>query len=236
MQNLPKKVVPEHHAFLWSKYANAYTSTVKNFIEFLNAQHRTSMPECLYEFHKLRIENVEVPKDMAKVTKWMDRFFEANNICPIRFYCTAVIVANQALPKLNCLVLKGPVNTFKSTMIRTILDGTSHVPMTRTQNSNQFYLQSCLSVDYIIWEEPTIVPANVNEWKLLLEGAPVQVSVKNSQDEMLQRTPFFITTNNALGYWLSTVAVQLFPVTANERLNAISIGVVYQTLDWFVKA
>jgi hypothetical protein len=90
-------------------------------------------------------------------------------------------------------------------MIRTKLDGTSHVPMTRTQNSNQFYLQSCLSVDYIIWEEPTIVPANVNEWKLLLEGAPVQVSVKNSQDEMLQRTPFFITTNNALGYWLSTL-------------------------------
>jgi hypothetical protein len=67
-----KKVVPEHHAFLWSKYANAYTSTVTNFIEFLNAQHRTSMPECLYEFHKLRIENVEAPKDMAKVTKWMD--------------------------------------------------------------------------------------------------------------------------------------------------------------------
>jgi hypothetical protein len=61
-----KKVVPEHHAFLWSKYANAYTSTVKKFMEFLNAQHRTSMPECIYEFHKLRIGD-DVPNDMDKV-------------------------------------------------------------------------------------------------------------------------------------------------------------------------
>jgi hypothetical protein len=65
------------------------------------------MPECLYEFHKLRIENVEAPKDMAKVTKWMDRFFEANNICPIRFYCTAVIVANQGTTKTKLSCFKG---------------------------------------------------------------------------------------------------------------------------------
>ena len=44
-----------------------------------------------------------------------------------------------------------------------------------------------------------ITTNNAQDWKLILEGAPIKVCVKNQPDEILERTPFFITTNHDLG-------------------------------------
>ncbi|QQP40549.1 Uncharacterized protein FKW44_014634, partial [Caligus rogercresseyi] len=106
------------------------------------------------------------------------------------------------IPKVNAFVLQGPTNCFKSTLFRLLFDGLNFTPMTRTAGNNNFYLQSCLNKDYIIWEEPMVTTTDINEWKLLLEGAPVKASVK-SPDSILKRTPFFITTNHSLSKWIS---------------------------------
>lgn len=77
--------------------------------------------------------------------------------------------------------------------------------MTRANGSNQFWLQGCLHQQYTLWEEPTIAPTDANDWKLLLEGADIKIAVKNQPDDILTRTPFFITTNHRLGKWISDV-------------------------------
>ena len=43
---------------------------------------------------------------------------------------------------------------------------------------------------------------DVEDWKLLLEGAPITVSVKYQPDAVLERTPFFITTNEPVEKWI----------------------------------
>uniref|UniRef100_A0A0K2VKZ4 Parvovirus non-structural protein 1 helicase domain-containing protein n=1 Tax=Lepeophtheirus salmonis TaxID=72036 RepID=A0A0K2VKZ4_LEPSM len=115
------------------------------------------------------------------------------------------MIADKELPKVNAFILHGPTNCFKSTIFRLLFDGLNITPMTRTAGNNNFYLQSCLNEDYIIiiWEEPMLTMADINEWKLLLEGAPVKASIKNGPDSLLTRTPFFITTNHSLSKWIS---------------------------------
>ena len=75
--------------------------------------------------------------------------------------------------------------------------------MTRTGNNNQFWLQSVLGSDAALWEEPLISQNDVNDWKLLMEGAPIKACVKNSDDEILERTPIFTTTSERIGKWVS---------------------------------
>jgi len=38
--------------------------------------------------------------------------------------------------------------------------------------------------------------------KLLLEGSPIKVCAKTEQDEIMERTPFFLTSNELLGKWV----------------------------------
>ena len=75
--------------------------------------------------------------------------------------------------------------------------------MTRSGRNNQFWLQSIVGQSYALWEEPTITLLDVNDWKLLLEGAEIKISIKNQPDDILSRTPFFITSNNDITKWIN---------------------------------
>ncbi|XP_071750012.1 uncharacterized protein [Lepeophtheirus salmonis] len=113
-----------------------------------------------------------------------------SNIDKNEFYTRLCMIANKELPKVNAFILHGPTNCFKSTIFRLLFDGLNITPMTRTAGNNNFYLQSCLNEDYIIWEEPMLTMADINEWKLLLEGAPVKASIKNGPDSFLHELHF----------------------------------------------
>lgn len=99
----------------------------------------------------------------------------------------------------------GPTNSFKSTMIRMLLQGTNYKTLARLgKNTRLPSLQPCLDADYILWEEPVITRLNVQEVKLILEGASLDIPVKGGGEETLDRRPCFITTNHSLGKFCST--------------------------------
>ena len=134
---------------------------------------------------------------------WLDALFDENNIYGSSFFKKIFLIADKKHPKLNGFILEGPTNCFKSNLLRLLFQGLNITPMTRSGRNNQFWLQSIVGQSYALWEEPTITLLDVNDWKLLLEGAEIKISIKNQPDDILSRTPFFITSNNDITKWIN---------------------------------
>ena len=75
--------------------------------------------------------------------------------------------------------------------------------MTRDGNQGPFMYQNLLDKSVCIDEETDIVPQNEQTRKLIMEGATIEVPVKNQDNAKLHRIPMFISTNHSLGKWIS---------------------------------
>lgn len=70
-----------------------------------------------------------------------------------------------------------------------------------TSNGYQFFYQDCVNKPVIFFEEPNLIPEAAQKFKLVAEDEPTFVSMKNKEDELLQRIPVIITTNNPIWKW-----------------------------------
>ena len=131
-----------------------------------------------------------------KAMAWLHKLFDANNLDPALFWIDLQRVADKELLKMNGFAIIGPPNCFKSQILWLLFEPLHVTPMTHTGNGNHFWLQSVLYQPLCLYEEPLITPQDVQDWKLLLEGAPFKVAVKNQPDDILECTPFFITSNH----------------------------------------
>ena len=184
-ENIMGKLGPNHHPH------------TNDLITHLNRAYKRELPPSLEG--KLQVYHANKPPTSPSVLHWLTKLFEKNSIDPAQLWNDIQNVADKKLVKRNALVLRGPTNCFKSQLFRLLLQPLNIVPMTRSGNQNHFWLQSLLDQDFCLWEEPMITKNNAQDWKLILEGAPIKVCVKNQPDEILERTPFFITTNHSLG-------------------------------------
>lgn len=190
----------EVHEYLWCNLGLSWKSHIGDIMNILNKDANRRAPPLIKD-KLFELYGTEVPDE--RIQSWLKGLFERNNVEKAEFLAGFCMVADKKHPKINGFVLEGPTNCFKSNILRLLFRDLSVTPMTRTNGSNQFWLQGCLHQSYALWEEPTISPQDVNDWKLLLEGAEIKISVKNQPDDILSRTPFFITTNHRLGKWIS---------------------------------
>ncbi len=196
---LMPKITLDEHGTLWNWFGPGWKTNIIDLMGILNMEYKITKSGD----YKTIVENNVTLNENKEVNEWLDKFFIQQGINPKKFFKDFQDIFNQKHIKINCLMIEGPTNAFKTTMLRLLLDGMNYTPMTRNAEGNTFYLQSCLTQDMIVWEEPTITPNTVNDWKLLLGGEPIKVSIKNQPDEIMERKPFFITSNNNPQKWIS---------------------------------
>lgn len=109
----------------------------------------------------------------------------------------------RRLPKVNCMMIVGPSCAGKSFIEQAIC--TCFLNIGYLENWNKFVNTSfpfmdCVNRRVIIWNEAQVTGDNTQREsvKLLMEGAPMCVNVKNQDHTYLSRTPLIITTNNRL--------------------------------------
>lgn len=103
---------------------------------------------------------------------------------------------------MNCLILEGPTGSGKSLTLNGILSKLNTAIMTRSGDATQFYYQNLLGKTYAMFEEPRIGIQRVDDYKLLLEGATMEIDVKHNEPEKLERIPIFISTNKPIDFWV----------------------------------
>lgn len=130
---------------------------------------------------------------------WIQTLFALNDINLIKFLSTFVIIQDKLLNKQNSFVIQGPTNTSKSTILTNMLAPIEPTVLMRLGDQGTFYFQNARNTPAILFEEPTITPATVNNFKLLMGGEKTATDVKNQNAQEIPRTPCYFTTNIDLG-------------------------------------
>lgn len=126
----------------------------------------------------------------------LNNLFRENNIDPIEF-CKAV---NDVLlcvhEKKNTLLLVGPPSTGKTLIARMICDNFICAYVNNHNSENEFYLSCFLNKTLVLCEELLVTPATCEDFKSILGGAPLLISKKYNDKQILTRTPVIITSNH----------------------------------------
>ena len=177
---------------------------INSVVEAMNTDFNRDQPQkMLQTWFDIHTSAGSFTPNIPEVNQWWSNLFDMNMINPIEFLTKFFAIGDKRDHKKNAFILQGPTNCGKSMLFRLLTEGMSITPMTRDNGKNAFWLQSCLDDKFILYEEPMIAPENVNTWKLLLEGAPVKAQIKNQPDAIMERKPFFITTNDNIGTWIN---------------------------------
>ena len=137
------------------------------------------------------------PKEEGK--DWFKKLFEINNIDPVLFLAWFTAICDKKFPKKNTFVVRGPPDCGKSLIVNTLLENYPSARIGRQGELTPFYLQNLTQKPIGILEEPRIIDTFAEDMKLLLGGEPLEVACKNAENELLKRTPIFITTNRQVG-------------------------------------
>ena len=177
---------------------------INSVVEAMNTDFNRDQPQRMFQtWFDIHTSAGGFTPNIPEVNQWWSNLFDMNLINPIEFLTKFFAIGDKLDHKKNAFILQGPTNCGKSMLFRLLTEKMSITPMTRDNGKNAFWLQSCLDDKFILYEEPMIAPENVNTWKLLLEGAPVKAQIKNQPDAVMERKPFFITTNDNIGTWIN---------------------------------
>lgn len=189
---LERQLTTEEYEDLYGLYQANWQSSAKQII-------RNKTASRIAEIQQNGMNNwffgLEEKEPNEATTKWLDEFWEANKIKPEEFLTWFFAIGNKTIPKVNTLTIQGPSNCGKSMITNLILESYPSARLGRQGELTPFYLQSAATKPIIIFEEPRIIETTVDDMKLLLGGEPMEIAVKNNENEHLQRTPVYITTN-----------------------------------------
>lgn len=106
--------------------------------------------------------------------------------------------------KKNTFILQGIPNAGKSHFAQAIWQ--SFTIHTRLLPDGIFTFANLINSDCALWEEPLIIPDNIDMCKLALEGQKnISVAIKNQASKQLtKRVPIFITTNKDISTYCSS--------------------------------
>ena len=147
----------------------------------------------------LKSQPCKVPEHEAKQSRlFFDRWFEAQNISPIDFFASVILIGDKLLHKYNALLLRGCSNSGKSLLMRLIVQGYPIALIGRSGETSSFYLQPLLKKTAALFEEARITPATIDDFKLVFGGEDLDINVKGAPHEKLSRRPCFLTCNHSL--------------------------------------
>jgi len=193
----------------WEHIFNTYTKSYRTyFIPLIRRRsivRRQREQEISLLDHLTRFTENEEAESAGDgtITEWIEHVFcKQQNISIEELLASFVLVYDKTIHKRNTLCIIGKSNAGKSLIVNAILRPFSKAFITRSGDATQFHLQNLLNKTIGIFEEPKISPTTVDDFKLLLGGEEMEISVKNQDHELLPRIPIFITTNNVLTQWV----------------------------------
>ncbi len=193
-----KNLTPDERKALLVKFGVTYKRYFSSFADIArdNSTYQKSLPTGLSKHLGRLLHDGQACRPSLENCVWMADLFRANGVDPKQFWTDVQLIADRKDAKKNGFVLTGPINCFKSQVLR-LLFGPLKIP---TQAGNgrpyyKFWLQSLLYQPICLYEEPRITKATAEVWKQLLSGTAVSVAVKRQPDSLLERTPFFIVTS-----------------------------------------
>lgn len=158
--------------------------------------------ELLKEFEPLSEDHrfYNIPTSMRIFEQWIKH----HNIDRDKFLADTFAVLTQKKPKINCIVLEGVSNAGKSYIMRGLKYISHSYGEIHAGDTNAFQFSNCINTNIIYIDEPRISPEIAEQMKLVMEGCPTKVKVKNRDDEILKRTPIVMTTNSPVWKWCGT--------------------------------
>jgi Parvovirus non-structural protein NS1 len=142
---------------------------------------------------------MSIQQSINLIHKWC-----AENNFPIQTLLADIFdVLERKCPKINTFCLHGPPNCEKSYLMRSLIAWFPFFGEAIGGGASYAFLwQDCVDTAVIFIEEPYITPAEVEQFKLVFEGAETHVHVKNKGDALLQPTPVIVTCNNLPWRWV----------------------------------
>lgn len=122
--------------------------------------------------------------------------FKNNHINIGEFAKAVHDVLNCVDEKKNCLRLIGCSNSCK-TLIASCIAAPFITSYVNNHNSeNEFYLSAFLNKTLALCEELFVTTATAEDFKSILGGAPLNISKKYNEKQILTRTPVIVTSNH----------------------------------------
>ncbi len=147
--------------------------------------------------HKACGRYYDIPESMCKLRG----ICVYNSLDMCHFVERVRLVGDKIRAKKNMLVLQGPPNSCKSYIVRSIIAVFRFYGEIQSGSSYNFLYNDCVGKNAIIYEEPVLDPVAIEKFKLISEGSPTYVPVKNQGDRMIKRTPIFVTTNKNIWHY-----------------------------------
>lgn len=118
-------------------------------------------------------------------------------------------------PKINTFALQGPPNAGKTFILKSLLPWFRWYGEIRLDAQGYaFAFENAVDVGIIYIDEPVISPVAVEQMKLLMGGEETHVKCKNIGDQLVQKTPVFMTHNGDLARFVSSID----KAAMNERM------------------
>lgn len=125
------------------------------------------------------------------------RLFTVNNVNPVHFAESLKKVLNEEHPKVNTLKIYGSPNSGKSLIGQLIASVFISCYCNNHGSENEFFLSNFLNKALILCEELYVTQATSEDFKSVLGGAPIDISKKFQEKQILSRTPVIVTSNHS---------------------------------------
>lgn len=186
---------------VFTTYGHSYRHYFMPLIRRFHIQRSIDEKNRTYKQHVYKMAASD-KRANPRAVQWLFEWFALQGVDIFEFVSNFEAIVDRKIKRQNTFCIQGPSNAGKSTIINLMLDGYSKAFVTRCGDANQFHLQNLLNKSVAIFEEPRITPMNVDDFKLLMGGEPMEVNVKNADHEFMPRIPVFVTTNSSLGTWI----------------------------------
>lgn len=115
----------------------------------------------------------------------------------VLFGTSLIKVLNRQSNKRNTIWLWGPSNTGKTTLITSFIKAFFKESVGRVvkDEKTSFPFNNCMNKQVILWEEPNIIPKNIEDVKCLMGGSEFSVEVKYQSQVTVKKTPVLLTSN-----------------------------------------
>ena len=145
-------------------------------------------------------------KDTPKIHKIMKMQYPKWNNKASTWFCNLLKMHfNKELGKRNTLCFRGVANAGKSQLMATYVQWMvgNHYGKPSNNKNSSFPFDNCVNKRLILWEEPLVVPENIEDVKLLMGGEELRADIKFDSMMNVGRTPLIITTNNKLSKYMN---------------------------------
>lgn len=176
-----------------NQWGPSWSRSAEHLIQMFNTLGKNEIKKApLWENYANFVDDYQPPEEHVQ---WMENVFKKNKVDLIEFGAKLKIICEKKIVKLNCFVISGKPNSGKSMITRMLSAPLKPTIVPKGNEQSSFQFQGLIGSTCALLEEPIIWPFNVNSFKTLIGGDLHATDVKNKNQENVERTPFFISTN-----------------------------------------